>query len=65
MIEILIVLSATSGRISITSFPTVIGAPVGIANASFSLAFLISTGIGKKLLKTTQNKKKKMSQIKI
>ena len=65
MIEILIVLSATSGRISITSFPTVIGAPVGIANARFSLAFLISTGIAKKLLKTTQNKKKKMSQIKI
>ena len=65
MIEILIVLSATSGRISITSFPTVIGAPVGIANASFSLAFLISTGIAKKLLKTTQKKKKKMSQIKI
>ena len=65
MIEILIVLSARSGRISITSFPTVIGAPVGIANASFSLAFLISTGIAKKLLKTTQNKKKKMSQIKI
>ena len=65
MIEILIDLSATSGRISITSFPTVIGAPVGIANASFSLAFLISTGIAKKLLKTTQNKKKKMIQIKI
>ena len=49
----LIVLSATSGSISIASFVTVIEAPVGIASASFSLAFLISTGIVKKLLKTT------------
>ena len=37
--------SATSGSISIASFATVIGAPVGIAGASFSLAFSISTGI--------------------
>ena len=49
----LIVLSATSGSISIASFVTVIEAPLGIASASFSLAFLISTGIVKKLLKTT------------
>ena len=34
----LIVLSVTTVSISITSFATVIGAPVGIANASFSLA---------------------------
>ena len=43
----LIVLSATSGSISIASFATVIGVPVGIASASFSLAFSISTGIVK------------------
>ena len=49
----LIVLSATSGGISIALFATVIGAPVGIASASFSFAFLITTGIVKKLLKTT------------
>ena len=54
----LIVLSATSGSISIASFATVIGMPVGIASASFSLTFSISTAIVKKLLKTTQNKKK-------
>ena len=36
----LIVFSATSGSISIASFATVIGAPVGIASASFSSAFL-------------------------
>ena len=54
----LIVLSAISGSISIASFATVIRAPVGIASTSFSLAFSMSTGIVKKLLKTTQNKKK-------
>ena len=35
----LIVLSATSGVISIVLFSTVIVAPAGIASASFSLAF--------------------------
>ena len=54
----LIVLSAVSGSIYIVSFATVIGAPVGINSVSFSLAFSISTGIVKKLLKITQNKKK-------
>ena len=54
----LIVLSVTTGSISIASFATVIGTPVGIISASFSLAFSISTGIIKKLL-ITRNKKKK------
>ena len=58
-----IILSATAGIISIASFTTVIGAPVGIASASFSLVFSISTGIIKKLLKTTRNKKKKHNKI--
>ena len=49
----LIVLSVTTGGISIASFATVIGALVGIASAIFSLAFSISTGIVKKLLKRT------------
>ena len=53
----LIVLSVTSGSISIASFATVIAAPVGIASASFSFEFSIVTGIMKKLLKT-RNKKK-------
>ena len=59
----LIVLSATSGSISITSFATVIGTPVGIASASLSLAFSLSTGLVKKLLKTTRNKKNKHNKI--
>ena len=55
----LIVLSVTTGSISIASFSIVIGTPVGIASASFSVAFSISTEIVKKLLKTTRNKRKK------
>ena len=39
------------------------GAPVGIASASSSLAFSISTGIFKKLLKPTRNKKRKHNKI--
>ena len=45
----LIVLSATSGSIAVASFATVIGTPVGIASASLSLAFSLSTGLVKKL----------------
>ena len=47
----LIVLSAASGSTSIASFATLIGAPAEIASSSFSLAFSISTGIAKKILK--------------
>ena len=54
----LIVLSVTTGSISIASFATVIRAPVGIASPSFSLAFSISTKVIKKLQKTTRNKNK-------
>ena len=56
-------MSVTTCSISIVSFATVIGAPVGIISASFSLAFLISTGIVKKILKTTRNKKKEHNKI--
>ena len=59
----LIVLSVTTGSISIASFATVIGAPVGMMSASCSLAFSITTGYVKKFLKTTRNKKKKRSKI--
>ena len=56
--KLLIVLSVTTGSISIASFATVIGAPVRMASASFILVFSISTGTVKKQLKTTRNKKK-------
>ena len=45
------------------SFATVIGTPLGIASASLSLAFSLSTGIVKKVLKTTRGKKKKHKKI--
>ena len=57
------VLSATSGRISIISFKSVIGVPTGIASASFTLVFSLTTGIIKKLLKVTGKKKKKHNKI--
>ena len=43
----LIVLSVTSGGVSIASFATVIEAPVGITGASLSLAFSLCTGLVK------------------
>ena len=55
----LIVLSATSGGIRIISFTSVIGVPAGIASASFTLIFSLTTEIIKKLLKIMRKKKKK------
>ena len=59
----LIILSVTSGKISIISFASVIGVPVGVASASFSLLFSLTTRIIKKLLEIRRNKKKKQSKI--
>ena len=59
----LIILSTTSGSVSIASFATHIGALLRIASASFSLAFSMPTEIVKKLLKATQSKKKKHNKI--
>ena len=61
--KFLIVLSKASGGITVASFSSVNGAPVGSTRASFSFAFLLTTGIIKKLLKATQNKKKKDNKI--
>ena len=55
----LIVLSATAGGISIIYFTTVIGVPAGLASASFTLIFSLTTGIIiTKLLKVTRKKEK-------
>ena len=59
----LIVLSVTSGGVSVASFATAIGKPIGITSASLSLAFSLCTGLVKKLLKVTRNKKKKHNKI--
>ena len=55
--KILIVLSATTGGVSICSFTSIVGAPVGIASASFTLIFSLTTGIVKKLLSIARKKK--------
>ena len=49
--------------VSIASFATVIGASIGITSASLCLAFSLCTGLVKKLLKATRNKKKKHNKI--
>ena len=57
--KVLIVLSVTSGGVSIISFTNVVGAPVGIARESFTLIFsLITATIIKQLLSITRSKKK-------
>ena len=61
--KFLIVLSVTSGGVSIAFFATVIGTPIGITSESFSLAFSVCTGLVKKLLKATRNKKMKHNKI--
>ena len=57
------VLSATSGRVSIISFVSVIGVPAGMASVSFTLVFSLTAKIIKKILKITRNKKKKHNKI--
>ena len=57
--QVLIVLSATSGGVSIISFTSIAGAPVGIASTSLTLFFSLTTGIVKKLLNITRKKKEK------
>ena len=55
----LIVLSATSGRVSIISFTTIVDEPVGITSTSLTLFFSLTIGIIKNLLNITRKKKKK------
>ena len=57
--KFLIFLSPTSGGFCLTSSVSVVGTPVGIAGAGFTLIFSLTTGIIKKLLSITKNKKKK------
>ena len=57
--QALIVLGVTSGRVSILSFPSIAGTPVGIASATLTLFFSLTTGKTKKLLNITRRKKEK------
>ena len=48
-----------TGGVSIISFISIVGAPVGIASASLTLFFFLTTGIVKKLMNITRNQKEK------
>ena len=61
--NILIILSATKSRVSIILFTSIIGVPVGIASASLTLIFSLTTALVKKVLNITRNKKKKHDKI--
>ena len=56
--KIFITLSASFGKLSITSYATVVGIPVGITGASLTLIFTIGTGVSKSLLKVTKKEKR-------
>ena len=53
------VVSILSGSISIASLATIIGAPAVIIGASCGFTFSITSGLVRKFLKATRNKKKK------
>ena len=57
--KIFITLLASFSILSIASYASVLGLPVGIAGSSLFLIFTLSTGINKSLLKVTKKRKKK------
>ena len=61
--KLFITLSASFVTLSIASHSTIVGIPVGIAGASLTLIFTVTTGVVKKLLNITRKKKKKHNKI--
>ena len=75
--KLFITLSASFGTLSIVSHATIVGIPIGIAGASLTLTFTVTTvagasltltftvttGVVKKLLNITRKKKKKHNKI--
>ena len=61
--KLFITLSASFGTLSIASHATIVGMPVGIAGASLTLIFTVTTGVVKKLLNISRKKKKKHNKI--
>ena len=61
--KIFIALSASFSTLSIASYATVIGLPVGVAGPSLTLIITVTTGINKSLLKLTKKRKKKHNKI--
>ena len=61
--KLFITLSASLGTLSIVSHATIVEIPVGVAGASLTLIFTVTTGVVKKLLNITRKKKKKHNKI--
>ena len=61
--KVFITLSASFGTLSIASYATVVGIPAGIAGASLTLIFTVTTGVVKTLLNITRKKKKKHNKV--
>ena len=61
--KLFITLSASFGTLSIVSHATVVEIPVGIAGASLTVIFTVTTGVVKKILNITRKKKKKHNKI--
>ena len=61
--KLFITLSASFGTLSIASHAMVVRIPVGIAVASLTLIFTVTTGIVKKLLNIARKRKKKHNEI--
>ena len=61
--KIFITLLVSFSTLSIASYATVLGLPVGIACSSLTLIFTIGTGINKSLLRVTKKRKKKHNKI--
>ena len=61
--KIFIALSASFSTLSIASYGTVVGLPIGVAGSSSTLIFTISTGVNKLLFRVTKKRKKKQNKI--
>ena len=61
--KVFITLCPSFGTSSIASYATIVGIPVGIAGASLTLIFTVTTGVFKTLLSITRKKKKKHNKI--
>ena len=61
--KVFITLSASFGTLSIASYAAVVEIPAGIAGASLTLIFTVTTGVVKTLLNITRKKKKKHNKI--
>ena len=61
--KLFITLSASFGTLSIAKYAAIVGIPVGIAGASLTLIFTVTTGVVKTLLNIRRKKKKKHNKI--